>query len=63
MELYDRKLFKDNGIDIMFLCTDDTLSYFQFQQMDFIPNLSIIDILMFNSPAETNSLLDRYFLV
>lgn len=63
MELYDRKLFKDNGIDIMFLRTDDTLSYFQFQQMDFIPNLSIIDILMFNSPAETNSLLDRYFLV
>lgn len=63
MKLYDKKLFKDNGIDIMFLRTDDTLSYSQFQQMDFIPNLSIIDILMFNSPAETNSLLDRYFLV
>ena len=29
----------------------------------FVPGLSIIDVMMFNSPAEVSSLLDQYELI
>ncbi len=61
-DLYDKKEFADNGISLRFLKTNDTLHYMQFPDIDFVPNLSIIDVLMFNSVKETNKLLDNYIL-
>ena len=61
-ELYDKKEFEDNGISLHFLKTDENLRYKQFLNMEFVPNLSIIDVLMFNSVEEVNKMLDDYFL-
>ena len=61
--LYDKKRFADNGISLFFLKTNEDLSYQQFPGMRFVPNLSIIDVLMFNSPEEVNRLLDQYQLL
>ena len=51
-ELYDKKEFAKNGISLCFLRTNENLQYKQFSKMDFIPNLSIIDVLMFNSQKD-----------
>lgn len=61
-ELYDKKEFEDNGISLHFLKTDENLRYTQFPNMEFVPNLSIIDVLMFNSIEEVNKMLDDYIL-
>lgn len=61
MELYDRDTFEKNGISIKFLKKGNTI-YKQFND-SFVDNLSIIDVLMFNSIEETNRLLDDYSLV
>ena len=61
-ELYDKEVFEDNGISLHFLKTDENLRYTQFPNMEFVPNLSIIDVLMFNSVEEVNKMLDDYTL-
>lgn len=61
-DLYDKKEFEDNGISLHFLKTDENLRYKQFLNMEFVPNLSIIDVLMFNSVEEVNKMLDNYTL-
>ena len=60
-ELYDKDEFKAEGIDLYFLKTEP-VEYRQFKK-DFVPNLSIIDILMFNSPDEIKELLAKYTLI
>ena len=45
-----------------FLKTDENLQYKQFPNMEFVPNLSVIDVLMFNSVEEVNKMLDNYIL-
>ena len=60
-KLYDYDDFKMNGINLHFLKTD-TITYKQFAN-DFVPNLSIIDILMFNSPDDISELLTKYTLI
>lgn len=60
-ELYDFEEFRENGIELAFLKTDD-ISYPQFGG-DFVPNLSIIDVMMFNSVPEIQDLLNRYTLI
>ena len=61
LTLYDKNRFKQNNINLFFLNTKD-IKYKQFGN-DFIPNLSIIDVLMFNSKTEIISLLKQYILV
>lgn len=61
-ELYDKDEFANHGISLRFLKTNDGLQYEQFPRMDFVPNLSILDVLMFNSVADVNRLLDDYTL-
>ena len=56
------KEFADNGISLCFLKTNESLQYKQFSKMDFIPNLSIIDVLMFNSQKDIYKMLDAYTL-
>lgn len=61
MELYDKEVFKGAGIELNFLKTD-TIIYNQFGK-DFIPFLSVIDVMMFNSPENINKMLDNYKLL
>ena len=60
-ELYRKEDFKDAGVDLFFL-KSELSQYTQFNN-EFIAGLSMIDILMFNSPAEINNLLNAYQLV
>lgn len=58
--LYNKVLFAKNGIDLRFLRTSESLCYDQHLRDGFVPNLSLIDVLMFNSPSEVNALLEQY---
>lgn len=60
-ELYDYKDFIQNRIELKFL-KPNHITYLQYKN-DFVPNLSIIDVLMFNGKEETKSLLNEYTLV
>lgn len=53
--------FKDLGIQLYFLKMRD-IRYPQFKK-EFVPNLSIIDVMMFNSQAECHRLLNEYDLI
>ena len=59
--LYDKDEFAEKGITLRFLKTRE----FKYNQGDknFIPNLSIIDVLMFNGIDKTKHLLDTYELI
>lgn len=60
-ELYNKEIFNKNKIKLSFIKTEP-INYTQFDN-DFIPWLSIIDIIMFNSVEETKLLLNKYELV
>ncbi|WP_435789247.1 WbqC family protein [Clostridium sp.] len=60
-ELYDRDTFEKNNIKLNFIKTLE-VQYKQFNNV-FVPNLSIIDVLMFNSKEEIKQLLNKYELV
>lgn len=59
-QLYDRKRFRDEGLDLAFL-EPRSVSYPQFGD-DFVPQLSIVDVMMFNSPEQCSRLLTEYSL-
>lgn len=59
--LYNRDKFEQNDIELKFLQTEKT-QYRQFDN-DFIPDLSMIDVLMFNSPEGINKMLDQFTLI
>ena len=58
-ELYDKQLFSEAGIKLNFLKMDTDIVYPQ-GKGQFIPSLSILDVLMFNSKEEIQALLKRY---
>ncbi len=60
-ELYDKEIFEQEKIELKFLDTE-LIKYKQFND-EFIPYLSIIDIMMFNSKDEIKIMLERYSLV
>ena len=60
-ELYSKEDFAKENIQLNFLKTKD-VKYKQFNN-DFVPNLSIIDVMMFNSPEEIREMLDDYELL
>ncbi|MEA3499581.1 MAG: WbqC family protein [Candidatus Marinimicrobia bacterium] len=62
MKLYDKEDFKKHNINLYFIKTDKNLKYKQFNNK-FVPNLSIIDVMMFNSPREIKGMLNEYSLV
>lgn len=57
-ELYDKEDFKSQGITLNFIKTNP-IEYKQFDN-SFIPNLSIIDVLMFNSKEKVKEMLGSY---
>lgn len=60
-ELYSRDAFAAQGITLQFLKTQP-IEYKQYAN-EFVPWLSIIDVMMFNSPEEIKKLLDAYELI
>lgn len=60
-ELYSKERFATCGVSLNFLKTKH-IEYPQFKN-DFIPNLSIIDVMMFNSKETVKHLLEEYELV
>ena len=61
MELYDKPTFTQAGIDLNFIKAK-RVEYPQFRN-EFIPWLSILDILMFNDIATVKTMLNAYELV
>ena len=59
-ELYAKEEFKQNGISLQFIKANE-ISYTQYKN-EFVPNLSIIDVLMFNGKNGTKRLLSEYTL-
>lgn len=59
-ELYDASAFSERGVDLRFL--ESTPIEYRQGTSEFCPSLSIVDVLMFNSPAEVKSLLSAYHL-
>ena len=59
-DLYDKAAFQELGLDLKFLIPED-ISYAQFGG-EFVPWLSILDVMMFNDPAEIRDMLARYRL-
>ena len=60
-ELYDKEIFNNNEIKLNFIKMKE-IKYKQFNN-EFVPNLSFIDVLMFNSPEEIKNMLGMYELV
>ena len=60
-ELYSKEIFQQNNIELKFLKTEIT-KYKQFKN-EFVPYLSILDVMMFNSVEEINEMLDKYELI
>ena len=60
-ELYDYESFSKKGIKLKFVKTD-SIEYKQFDN-EFQPNLSIIDVLMFNSKDEVKEMLNKFSLI
>lgn len=61
MELYDKPTFAQVGIELNFI-ESKRVEYPQFRN-DFIPWLSILDMLMFNDVATVKTMLNEYELV
>jgi WbqC-like protein family len=60
LELYEKVFFEMENINLNFIKTKQ-IEYEQFGS-DFVPNLSILDVLMFNSKAEIVEILNKYDL-
>lgn len=61
MELYSKEKFSENGMQLSFIKSQD-ITYQQFGD-EFVPWLSIIDVLMFNSPEDIKVMLHKYELL
>jgi len=61
IELYDKEVFFQNNINLSFL-KSSKISYKQFNN-EFVPNLSIIDILMFNDKDYVKNMLTMNQLI
>jgi hypothetical protein len=59
-ELYSAAAFKEKGIELKFIRSMPA----EYKQLDheFVPWLSIIDVMMFNGPKEVSQMLNNYTL-
>lgn len=60
-ELYSHEEFNNQGMQLRFLKTSDIM-YHQAKD-EFVPNLSIIDVMMFNEQKKIKEMLNKYELV
>lgn len=61
IELFDREKFKGKNIELSFLKVN--LQPYSQKKSEFIPGLSIIDVMMFNSPEEIHKMLDDFEII
>ena len=61
VDLYDKEDFKNNGITLNFI-KSNPIKYKQFEN-EFIPWLSIVDILLFNSKEDISNFIKNYTLI
>jgi hypothetical protein len=61
MEFFDKSKYDSKGIDIKFLKMN--LPFYKQRRPDFVPGLSIIDVMMFNDPKDINNMLDDFELI
>lgn len=59
--LYNKGEFKGNDLELKFL--KPVLKKYKQLDNEFVPHLSIIDVMMFNSPAEIRKMLNDYELI
>lgn len=60
-ELYDKSSFKEKGINLFFI--KNKLPTYQQFSSTFVPGLSIIDVMMFNSKEDIQEILNHYKLI
>ena len=61
IELYSKEKFEKNGIKLQFQ-KSNSIKYSQYKN-EFVPCLSILDVLMFNTPEEINIMLYQFQLI
>ena len=61
-KIYKKENFKKFKLNLKFLYTED-FKYKQFDEKTFIPKLSIVDILMFNSKKKVKEIIDNNFVL
>ena len=61
-KLYFQNFFRENGIVLKFIHTNEDISYDQHRD-DFVPNLSIIDVMMYCSKEQITEMLGSYTLI
>ena len=61
LSLYSKEAFKNAGIELFFIKTEE-IKYNQFKN-EYVPYLSIIDILMFNDKETIKNFLEAYTLI
>ena len=59
MSYYDKEAFREMGINLRFLRRNEDISYKQGYN-EFVPDLSIIDLMMYCSHNELHDILNRY---
>jgi hypothetical protein len=62
IELYHKELFKENGIDLFFIKTNP-VEYKQLRSSEFVPYLSVLDVLMNNKKDAISKFLVNFDLV
>lgn len=61
--LYNHRDFTDRGINLCFLdVKSENISYIQYNRSEFVPMLSVIDVLMFNDTTQIERFLQEYEL-
>lgn len=60
-DIYKKKYFEEQGVHLKFL-KSGSIEYKQFDK-EFVPWLSIIDVLMFNSPQSIKQMINNYRLI
>lgn len=58
--LYSKKDFKNNNLDLLFI--EPIITKYSQDNEKFIPSLSIIDVLMFNNKKSINKFLENYLI-
>jgi hypothetical protein len=61
VELYNKAVFKQEGIELSFLKTDNII-YSQYQNNNFVSFLSMIDVMAFNTKDAIKQMLDKFAL-
>lgn len=62
MKLYSKTTFEKKDIHLFFLSSSNNIVYKQFSE-EFVPNLSIIDLLMFNDNISIKKILSQFTLI